>query len=87
MKHLSELKSNNKLFRDTQENIILWWNEKTKIILYLKTDFNKDIETLKRTQADVKIELKNSRTQNIQQSALLVEWTRWNNEYQDSKIK
>jgi hypothetical protein len=76
MKHLSELKSNNKLFRDTQENIILWWNEKTKIILYLKTDFNKDIETLKRTQADVKIELKNSRTQNIQQSALLVEWTR-----------
>lgn len=50
---------NNKYSSDVQENVNVSLNEMTKIIQNLKTEFSKEIETLKiETQAELKIELK-----------------------------
>lgn len=49
-----------KYLRDVQENTNTHMNEITKKILNLKAEFNKKVETLKRTQAKMKIDFKNS---------------------------
>lgn len=63
-KHLSELKDDrNKRLREAQEYTSTWLNVMTKKIQDSKSEFQKDIETLKKTQVKMMIKLKISITQ------------------------
>lgn len=63
-------------------------NKTRKKIQNWKTKFSKEIQMLKKTQAEIKMQLKNSTTQ-VQNSGkeLQVGWTKQKLYYQDLKLK